>query len=134
MGLLLLVGSLLLVPSVRWPIYGWLRGEAFYQGMPTSYWSREIQQWNGKAEYGRSVCGKRSSPPSTWIDQVKEHFGLQTSLTPEVLETDAQALPVLRALAKDPNPEVRSCAAQAIHIIRRLAQMRAIDLDPAMIP
>ena len=26
--LMLLVGTLLLVPSVRWPIYGWLRGEA----------------------------------------------------------------------------------------------------------
>jgi hypothetical protein len=29
--LLLLIGGAFLVPSVRWPIYGWLRGEAFYQ-------------------------------------------------------------------------------------------------------
>ena len=39
---LLLVGGLLLVPSIRWPVYGWLRGEAFYQGLPTSYWRAEI--------------------------------------------------------------------------------------------
>ena len=36
--LLLLAGGLALVPGVRWPVYGWLRGEAFYQGRPTSYW------------------------------------------------------------------------------------------------
>ncbi len=23
-------------------VWGWLRGEAFYQGRPTSYWRREI--------------------------------------------------------------------------------------------
>lgn len=43
MGLLLLVGGLLLVPSVRWPVFGWLRGEAFYQRMPTSWWASEIE-------------------------------------------------------------------------------------------
>jgi hypothetical protein len=30
------LSGLLLVPQVRWPIYGWLREEAFYQGRPTS--------------------------------------------------------------------------------------------------
>jgi hypothetical protein len=34
--LLLLLGGLLLVPSVRWPLYGWLRGVAFYTGMATT--------------------------------------------------------------------------------------------------
>ncbi len=32
LALLLLLSGLLLVRSMRWPIYGWLRGEAFYQG------------------------------------------------------------------------------------------------------
>src|SRR3954470_12842024 len=27
-------------------VRGWLRGEAFYQGRPTSYWSRELQHWS----------------------------------------------------------------------------------------
>jgi hypothetical protein len=26
-------------------VRGWLRGEAFYQGRPTSYWSRELGHW-----------------------------------------------------------------------------------------
>ena len=46
LALLLFVVGLLLVPSVRWPLYGWLRGEAFYQGMPTSYWHAEIVRLN----------------------------------------------------------------------------------------
>ena len=43
--LLPLLGGLLLIPQVRWPVYGWLRGEAFYQGMPTSYWRGRIQRY-----------------------------------------------------------------------------------------
>ena len=27
-------------------VRGWLRGEAFYQGRPTNYWSRELERWN----------------------------------------------------------------------------------------
>lgn len=30
---------------------GWLRGEAFYEGRPTNYWSRELARW----EYSDSV-------------------------------------------------------------------------------
>ena len=44
LGLLFLLGSPLLMPSVRWSVYGWLREEAFYQGMPTSWWASEIQE------------------------------------------------------------------------------------------
>ncbi len=35
--LLLLMGGLLLVPEVRWPVHGWLRGEVFYQAGVSSY-------------------------------------------------------------------------------------------------
>jgi hypothetical protein len=28
----------LVVPEVRWPLWGWLRGESFYRGWPTSYY------------------------------------------------------------------------------------------------
>jgi HEAT repeat protein len=40
-GLLLgvvLAGALLALPNVRWPLWGWLRGESFYRGWPTSYY------------------------------------------------------------------------------------------------
>src|SRR5271154_6264238 len=60
--LLLLVSGLLLAPSVRWPIYGWLRGEAFYQGMPTSYWRSEITRLNREP---------------TWAERLLERIGVR---------------------------------------------------------
>jgi hypothetical protein len=33
-------------------VWGWLRGEAFYQGRPTSYWSRELAMWRFYPQYG----------------------------------------------------------------------------------
>lgn len=33
-------------PGSRWPILGWVKGESFYRGRPTSYWRAELQQWS----------------------------------------------------------------------------------------
>ena len=44
LAFLLQVSGLLLIPSVRWPLHGWIRGEAFYQRMPTSWWEKEIEE------------------------------------------------------------------------------------------
>jgi len=132
--LLLLLGGLLLVPQVRWPIHGWLRGEAFYHGMPTSYWSREIQRWKGSGGYSGPACGNQPLQRLTWADELKQYFGFATYRMPEVLDTPPLALPVLRELTEDARPEVRSCAVRAIQDLRRLAQLKAIDLDPSTIP
>src|SRR5262245_8786612 len=32
----------LALPGVHWPLYGWAKGEAFYQNRPTSYWASEV--------------------------------------------------------------------------------------------
>src|ERR1043166_149159 len=45
LSLLILAGSLFALPAVHWRVIGWVRGEAFYQGRPTSYWSMECSQW-----------------------------------------------------------------------------------------
>src|SRR5690242_8106067 len=73
--LLLLLGGLLLVPQVRWPVYGWLRGEAFYQGMPVSWWAEEIEE-NYDSGHSISSLGvpslpnwSKRQPPSIW-----DHF------------------------------------------------------------
>src|SRR6266542_6214518 len=31
-------------------VWGWLRGEAFYQGRPTSYWRQEFPNWQTKLQ------------------------------------------------------------------------------------
>src|SRR5579862_4720093 len=104
--LLLLLGSLLLVPSVRWPVYGWLRGEAFYQGKPTSYWSQKIRI------LGEAWRSGNSASPSPLADRFHSIFQSGDIYTEEqeavALFKDPSALPVLLALLKDESPVVRS--------------------------
>ena len=33
-------------------VWGWLRGEAFYQGRPTSYWAERIRPWKVPDDWG----------------------------------------------------------------------------------
>src|SRR5262245_44509945 len=33
-------------------VWGWLRGEAFYQGRPTSWWKTKLQDWHQSTESG----------------------------------------------------------------------------------
>ena len=62
--LLLLVGASLLHPSVQWRLIGWVRGEAFFQGRPTSFWKRECRQWEHRLDenYGMSCV-----VPWVWV-------------------------------------------------------------------
>ncbi len=50
--------ALLALPSIRWPLWGWMRGEAFYEGRPTSYWRWEIHVY-----YGSSTPPPASTKP-----------------------------------------------------------------------
>src|SRR4051812_8007367 len=54
-------------PAVYWPVAGLLKGEAFYKGYPTSYWSRAIQRY-------------LDSLPETWVDRMREFVGLDHRL------------------------------------------------------
>ena len=59
-------------------VKGWLRGEAFYEGRPTSYWSRELSRWQNVGPFafllgtpGRSntlIANETyvSDPPARW--------------------------------------------------------------------
>src|SRR5438105_3973061 len=82
---LLLIGGLLLLPAVRWRVIGWVKGEAFYQGRPTSYWSKEVAMlelefWHDRWTVGYDRPGGLgiTTAPSFW-DEVKETIGLGTS-------------------------------------------------------
>lgn len=44
--MLLLVAVSFMLPAVHWRVIEWAKGEAFYQGRPTSYWKSESQQWD----------------------------------------------------------------------------------------
>jgi hypothetical protein len=51
----MLTGAVLLLallsPRGRWAVWGWLRGEAFYHGRPTSYWRSRLADWNDLVFY-----------------------------------------------------------------------------------
>lgn len=40
--MLVVMITVLAVPAVHWRLWGWIRGEAFFDGRPTSYWEREV--------------------------------------------------------------------------------------------
>jgi hypothetical protein len=65
---LAVAGMTLLAPDVRWPLWGWLRGEAFYQGRPTSYWRQEIQAWPDRAK-----------GPAPWVARLLKAVGVEPS-------------------------------------------------------
>jgi hypothetical protein len=117
--LLLVVGGLLIVPAVRWPIYGWLKGEAFYQGMPTSYWRERIQN-HLEARLARLRGVERP-----WIIEAMGDLGISIENPvdwPDVLGSDEPAaVPVLiELLAEDDD-------GRAKRLWRQLDALNAID-------
>jgi HEAT repeat protein len=110
--LLLLLGGLLLVPQVRWPVYGWLRGEAFYQGMPTSYWRQRIQQ------YERPKDAKKQASIDDWIQKLESVFGLLADDLPlDILGHDPGTVAVRLELLQDSDECVRKAAILDISLI-----------------
>jgi hypothetical protein len=103
------------LPPVHWRVVGWWRGEAFFQGRPSSYWlarwhwlNRERsrpEQWARK--YFGDGCGD-----VIWGDQSPPKF-------------DSTAVPVLIELLNDSSPQVRARAAY------ELGQM-SVDARPAV--
>jgi hypothetical protein len=111
------LGALSLHPAIYWPVTGWLRGEAFYHGRPTSYWRYAIWCWGN------------DSAALSWIDQARVGIGLSRSeavLRPAIIgknwdwqasratDLDPAAIPVLRELLGDEDKFVRIQSALAI--------------------
>src|SRR5262245_58762492 len=98
--LLLMLGAALLHPAVRWPLIGWLKREAFYDGMPTSYWRSQIKDY--------CECTSRGSivfrvPPDTVGNRIREYLGMRPIYLdlPAVMLTPEKAIPVLVDLLND---------------------------------
>jgi hypothetical protein len=109
---LLLAIFLILLPSAAvWMdptrvLWGTLRGEAFYDGRPTSFWRSHVLQWDQT---------EKATRPLSWVAQLKEYLGWRGSAgRPAVLKGDAAALPVLRDLLLDLDSSVRQQAFDAV--------------------
>jgi hypothetical protein len=117
--LTLLLVALLLLPAVHWRVIGWVKGEAFYQGRPTSYWSREA---GNLMQIGAMVWGSPKASvvipqwqrQPSWIEQYLP-TGIGNSSTEFALfKKDEEELPVLIELLHDPSAQVRLVAAQSL--------------------
>ena len=130
-GLLLgvvLVGALL-SPGVRWRLWGWLHGEAFHRGRPTSYWAGRMRG-NQRALVSEDmdptgptvrVFLAVSVPPWAPLENaLRIRLGLGELPPGEVFldEHDwARAVPVLTALLKDADPQVRVMAGSFLKLM-----------------
>jgi HEAT repeat protein len=89
--------ALLLIP--RMTLLGFIRGESFYKGRPTSYWKEEIKH----------AIDANKPRPASYLDRLirRNEAGF-----PQLGEPGA--LPVLAELLSDPDVEVRWHAAGAL--------------------
>ena len=128
LAFLLQVSGLLLIPSVRWPLHGWMRGEAFYQRMPTSWWEKEIEEsylpflctLNGDAVTGPTEWYLDTRPPylESVLEQLKTNqqgnLGSEFVTRGPLLFGDLEALPVLLALVRGDSAKVRRVAVSGL--------------------
>lgn len=122
---LFLVGGALLVPSVAWQVYGRLHGEAFYKGMPTSYWSGQCRNYYVEFyEHGGRANWRYQRRPS-WADQLLSYCGVTASSDTDpllnendpLLKPDLEAIPVLVELLKTGDPQSQLVAAYVLEWI-----------------
>src|SRR5438270_562311 len=85
-------------------VHGWLHGEAFYLGRPTSYWAAELEDWD-MLEYHaldmNHVCRhhvKISRREPGLFTELWHKLSGQSADSPPLLAGDPAAEPVLREL------------------------------------
>jgi hypothetical protein len=115
--LLLLLTGLLLLPQVRWPVYGWLRGEAFYQGMPASWWEGKIYQLNGQLSSMDRVLERwtGNAPTSESVGAVflvldYVQYPVPVAVPFDLASRDSAVLPVLIELLRSDDVFIRLAA------------------------
>jgi hypothetical protein len=117
---ILIAAGLFLLPSVRWPVIGWARGEAFYQGMPTSYWHNEIQTRYEQRRLRMASSDLKCATveiywerqPTAWEEWFDKTLARSQSAVP--LKSEEEAIPVLKELFVSGDIKVRRFAAERL--------------------
>jgi hypothetical protein len=111
----------LLIPDVRWPLRGWVRGESFFRGRPTSYWSREVKDWMASQDWGCIPPPRLHTLPEVLgydrTDWLERRLGIPPRVgadAPCLWEGDRKAVPVLVELLKDKDTSVAAKAASGL--------------------
>jgi hypothetical protein len=113
--LLLLVGGAFMLPAVHWPVIGWVKGEVFYDGMPTSYWRNEASRCDSfplakSNTYGRNTVNDSSFQIARqrWLGSNDWHADHP------LLRGDPAAVSLLLELLNDDDPQVKMIAAKGL--------------------
>jgi len=100
-------------------VWGWLRGEAFYDGFPTSYWRGVIErdlETEPRVLHAKLFPQGPAAPP-TWWDRCQEWFGVRWREASSLrLVVYGEAAEVLRALAEDADEKIAGFAADVMRI------------------
>ena len=114
-------------------VWGWLRGAAFYQGRPTSYWAGRIAEWAPAEPFVQDFQGTSLTArvPYGWnIGDFRRRLHNYTTMFdpvwPSVLNGDEKANTVLRELLADQELIVREWA----HV--GLARLASGDTGPCI--
>src|SRR5687768_14411778 len=107
-------------------VWGWLRGEAFYQGRPTCYWRTELDRWSASGQWfivkrgpGYVETGQKCMRAPSLVDRFMQNFvELGDPTWPALLDADPRARSVLEALLNDSNQRVSNWARFGLDRIR----------------
>jgi hypothetical protein len=151
----LLLGATLLLPAIHWRVLGWIRGEALYEGRPTSWWVRDIEEYyipivegvvfvrgfGNPGSVSRGPVGwSREAPPPWW--EWRPEWVAPAATVKVINVTDAplingerDALSVLLELVQRPEVKVRQVAVTGLGSLSlqepaALAALRQAALDP----
>src|SRR5262245_31600042 len=97
-------------------VWSWLRGEAFYQGRPTSWWRTELSRWErqlwggGDNKLPAERWVRHKTRFETWLDGKLGVVDQQDEAAPGWWRGDPPAAAVLRELAHDELERVRTNA------------------------
>ena len=95
-------------------VRGWLRGEAFFDGRPTSYWVAVIEQ---DLELDPDVLGGLKPPPvPSTLDRFRELLGLEQSSGQSKRLLQGESEPVLVQLRSVEHPRVAAFAEDAPNV------------------
>jgi hypothetical protein len=100
---------------------GWLFGEAFFEGRPTSYWRGDLEQWDIGEDWVTLLIYPPPPPtlirtyarkPSPVAQFLERWLHIRQPATPGVarprlLDGGPDAIPVLQELRNDSSPNIR---------------------------
>jgi hypothetical protein len=110
----------LTLPAVRWPLVGKWRGEPFYEGRPVSYWSAAVEPLSSHYKLFGPAAEIECYAPDCLFPALRRRLGLvvPTRLLADgevpLGQGDPAAVPVLRALLREPDEQAQGYAAWAL--------------------